>query len=135
MGDGSGFALRSGLTSRVSNGPSAPTTVQHGARSTIGNDCGCNGVAVAAATKILIGANVTITDTDWHGMRPDARDEVGEREAVQTCDGVWLGLQIVVLKGVTIGKDSVIAAGSLVSASMPEGVIAAGHPARVLREL
>jgi len=123
------------------NRPCMITTVRRGARLRIGSDCGFSGAVVAAATEIqignhvLVGANVTITDSDWHGLQPDARDEAGDSEAVHICDRVWLGLNVVVLKGVTIGKDSVIAAGSVVSASIPEGVIAAGQPARVLREL
>ena len=123
------------------NRPCMITTVRRGARLSIGRDCGFSGAVVAAATEILIGdnvlvgANVTITDTDWHGMQPGARHEAGESAAVHICDGVWLGLNVIVLKGVTIGKDTVIAAGSVVSVSIPDGVIAAGQPAKVLREL
>lgn len=123
------------------NRPCMITTLRRGAQLRIGSDGGFSGAVVAAATEILIGnrvlvgANVTITDSDMHGWQPDARDEAGESEPVHIGDRVWLGLNVVVLKGVTIGKDSVIAAGSVVSTSIPEGVIAAGQPARVLREL
>ena len=123
------------------NRPCMITTLGRGARLRIGDDCGFSGAVVAAASEILIGnrvlvgANVTITDTDWHGLQPDARRQPGDSEPVHIGDGVWLGLNVIVMKGVTIGRDSVIGAGSVVSASIPAGVIAAGQPARVLREL
>lgn len=47
----------------------------------------------------------------------------------------WIGLNSIVMKGVSIGDDTIVAAGSVVVASLPEGVIAAGNPARVVREL
>jgi maltose O-acetyltransferase len=50
-------------------------------------------------------------------------------------DDVWLGMNVVVLKGVEIGRRTVVGAGSIVSRSLPEGVIAAGQPAVVIRKL
>ena len=55
--------------------------------------------------------------------------------AVVIEDDVWLGLNVVVLKGVTIGRGSVIGANSLVTRSIPAGVVAAGSPAKVIRTL
>jgi acetyltransferase-like isoleucine patch superfamily enzyme len=50
-------------------------------------------------------------------------------------DQVWLGMNVVVLKGVTIGAGAVIAANSLVVSDIPSGCLAAGQPAKVLRML
>ena len=50
-------------------------------------------------------------------------------------DNVFVGSRSIILKGVTIGKDSVIGAGSVVVRSIPPGVIAAGNPAKVIRPL
>jgi len=123
------------------NRPCTISTIAPGARLSIGTRSGFSGTVIAAAldieigNRVLSGANVTITDTDWHGQQPDARDQPGASAPVRICDNVWLGLNVMVLKGVTIGKDSVIAAGSIVTQSIPEGVIAAGNPAKVIREL
>jgi maltose O-acetyltransferase len=84
----------------------------------------------------MCGANVTITDTDWHPV--DWRDRVnGQAKAAPVVigDDVWLGMNVTILKGVEIGNQSVIGAGSVVTRSIPAGVIAAGQPAVVVREL
>lgn len=49
--------------------------------------------------------------------------------------GVWLGVTVTVLKGVTIGENTVVAAGSLVTCSLPADVVAGGMPAKVLKEI
>ena len=54
---------------------------------------------------------------------------------VELAENVFIGDGVKILKGVTIGADSVVGAGSVVTRSIPEGVIAAGNPARVVREL
>ena len=50
-------------------------------------------------------------------------------------DNVWLGANVTVLKGVRIGRDSVVAAGSVVTRDLPAGVLAAGVPAKVIKDL
>ena len=123
------------------NRPCMVSTILPGARVSLGARCGLSGTVIAAAEEIVIGdrvlcgANVTITDNDWHGLRPDERHLPGESAPVHIGDDVWLGLGVVVLKGVTIGAGSVIAAGSIVAESIPEGVIAAGNPAKVVRTM
>jgi acetyltransferase-like isoleucine patch superfamily enzyme len=91
--------------------------------------------SVTIGNAVLCGANVTITDTDWHGIPVEKRGEAGKTAPVLIEDNVWLGLNVVVLKGVTIGRGSVIGAGSVVTKSIPQGVVAAGQPARVVRTL
>ena len=54
--------------------------------------------------------------------------------AIVIADDVWLGTQVVVLSGVTIGEGTVVGAGSVVSRDLPAGVIAAGNPARIVAE-
>ena len=60
---------------------------------------------------------------------------VGQRRAIVIQDDVFLGARCIVLKGVTIGAGTVVGAGSVVSRSLPSGVVAAGNPARVIRAL
>ena len=54
---------------------------------------------------------------------------------VELGENVFIGDRVMILKGVTIGAHSVIGAGSVVTGSIPSGVIAVGNPARVVREL
>ena len=92
---------------------------------------------IDASERIEIGANAMIgpfcyiTDHDHVIGSADALigkpTRIGER--------CWLGAHVTVLKGVTIGDDTVVGAGSVVTKSLPARVIAVGNPARVLREI
>lgn len=84
----------------------------------------------------LFGANIEIFDSNFHDLDP-ARRRTGTQRmaAVEIGDNVFVGMSVKILKGVTIGADSVIGAGAVVASSIPSGVIAAGNPARVIREL
>lgn len=103
----------------------------------IGNNCGFSGTVIGAFKLITIGnyvrcgANTLITDSDWH--LEDHRS--GKPKEVFIDDNVWLGINTVVLKGVTIGKNSIIGANSVVTKSIPENVIAAGNPCKILKYL
>lgn len=84
----------------------------------------------------LFGANVEIFDSDFHDLHPDRRKAGTQRPAaVEIGDNVFVGMGARILKGATIGSDSVIGAGSVVTGAIPAGVVAAGNPARVIREL
>ena len=50
-------------------------------------------------------------------------------------DNVWIGGNVVILPGVTIGKNSIVAAGAVVTKDVPDNVIVGGNPARVIREI
>ncbi|HWR52622.1 MAG TPA: acyltransferase [Bryobacteraceae bacterium] len=125
------------------NRPCILATLVGGAAVRIGSACGFTGTAIGCASRIVIGdrvmcgANVTITDTDWHPI--DWRDRISGKTAeaspVVIGDDVWLGVNVIVLKGVEIGEKTVVGAGSIVTRSLPAGVIAAGQPAKVIREL
>jgi acetyltransferase-like isoleucine patch superfamily enzyme len=117
------------------------STLASGAEILIGKRVGMSGTIVAAAEfieiedDVLCGANVTITDTDWHGIGPDERRKAGRSAPVVIRKNVWLGLNVVVLKGVTIGENSIISAGSVVNKSIAPNVIAGGMPAAPIRSL
>jgi len=91
---------------------------------------------VRIGTKCLIGDGVLIMDSDGHNLTAERRHEGPSLAGdIVIDDNVFIGSRVIVLKGVTIGKDSVIGAGSVVVRSIPPGVIAAGNPAKVLRPL
>lgn len=66
---------------------------------------------------------------------PDEDTRSGRDADVYIGDNVWLGYGVVVLKGVTIGENSVIGARSVVTHDIPANVIAAGNPCKVIREI
>jgi galactoside O-acetyltransferase len=57
-----------------------------------------------------------------------------ERGPVEIERGAWLGTQCIVLKGVTVGEEAVVGAGSVVTKDVPPGSVVAGNPAKVIRE-
>ncbi len=84
---------------------------------------------------VMIGPNVTIA-TAGHPVLPSLRKTGMQFNAdVHIASNVWIGAGAVLLPGVTIGKNSVIGAGSIVTKDIPENVVAAGNPCRVLREI
>ena len=84
----------------------------------------------------LFGAHVEIFDSNFHDLDPRRRHGGTPRMApVEIGENVFVGMGVKVLKGVTIGADSVIGAGAVVTSSIPPGVVAAGNPARVIRDL
>jgi acetyltransferase-like isoleucine patch superfamily enzyme len=94
------------------------------------------GPGIRIGPRALIGSRVCIYDSDFHELDPERRR--GGRPAmapVELGENVFVGDGALILKGVTVGADSVIGAGSVVTSSVPAGVIAAGNPARVLRTL
>jgi acetyltransferase-like isoleucine patch superfamily enzyme len=94
------------------------------------------GAGIRIGKDGLFGANVEIFDSNFHDLHPERRKAGTQRMApVEIGDNVFVGMGAKILKGVTIGDDSVIGAGSVVSSSIPAGVVAAGSPARVVREL
>jgi len=89
---------------------------------TIGADC-------------QIGPNVQLL-TPTHPIEPQPRrDKLEAAKPITLGDNVWLGGGVIVCPGVTIGDNSIIGAGAVVTRDVPPNVIAAGNPARVLREL
>jgi maltose O-acetyltransferase len=59
---------------------------------------------------------------------------VGSAKPILIEENVWLGYGAIVLKGVTIGKNSIIGAGSVVTTNIPANCIAAGNPCRVIKQ-
>lgn len=116
-----------------------------GARLIIGHHVGMSGVVLFASNEIVIedyvnlGVGVQIFDTDFHPLLAADRRVNSDREVrsspVRICEDAFLGANVIVLKGVTIGARAVIGAGAVVSANIPSDCVAGGVPARVLARL
>jgi acetyltransferase-like isoleucine patch superfamily enzyme len=103
------------------------------------------GSSFSLACRITIGRNcllssdVSIRDNDGHPLDPErrARGQAISAESARPVtigDNVWLGRGCRVLKGVTIGNNSVVGIGSVVNKDVPANCVAAGNPAKVIRE-
>lgn len=123
----------------IQAGPCSLSAAKH-AVIHVGDDCGFSGVSIVAqqhiqlGNRVLCGANVVICDGDHHPLNAQRRAEgaTGSSAPIYIGDDVWLGMNVVVLKGVNIGAGAVIAANALVNADIPAGAIAAGVPAKVV---
>lgn len=121
-------------------------SVEKGALLTIGNKCAMSSPRIWAHQEItigdyvMLGANVTIVDSDCHSMNHECRRKIAidqhnkKNKAVHIEDDVFIGMNTMILKGVTIGARSVIGAGSVVTKSIPADCIAAGNPAIVIKQ-
>ena len=98
------------------------------------------GVRIMAAEKIEIGDacmiahGAYISDADWHGIY-DRAEPVGTTKPVILKENVWIGDSAIICKGVTIGKNSIIGAGSVVTKDVDENSIYAGNPAKFIKKL
>lgn len=103
----------------------------------IGMQSGFGGTVIRVAhsvrigNRVKIGANCKISDHEDH---PEDHRSTPPRPIVIE-DDVWLGMNVVVLKGVTIGKGALIGANSMVTRDIPPYSVAVGSPARVVRSL
>ena len=98
------------------------------------------GVRIMAAERIEIGDacmiahGAYISDADWHGIY-DRAEPVGNTKPIVFEDNVWIGDSAIICKGVTIGKNSIIGAGAVVTKDVPPNCIYAGNPAKLVKRL
>jgi acetyltransferase-like isoleucine patch superfamily enzyme len=117
-----------------------------GACITIGDNVGMTSTAIICHDSISIGDNVkigintVIYDTDFHSLDASIRNQYPEsiegvkNKPVTICDGAFIGGHTTILKGVTIGRNSVVGAGSVVFQSIPDEQIWAGNPAKYVKD-
>lgn len=127
----------------------APTklrTFSKTARIIIEDNVGLNGTSITARSKTIkigggsmIAPNVAIMDSDFHSLWPAenrlTNPALDKDDDVIIGENVWIGIQSIILKGVTIGDNSIIAAGSIVTKSIPANVLAGGIPAKIIKNL
>lgn len=119
--------------------PCSFVTLEENAKIVFGDQSGASGLKIQARSTITIGKNVligagcTILDNDSHHSDPHKREQnLIPSRPINIEDNVFIGLQSVILKGVTIGKNSVIGANSVVFNDIPENSIALGNPCKVI---
>ena len=113
------------------------------ARIEIMDGSGMSNVLIAAYESVSIGKDVNlgagckIMDTDFHPLDLDERIRNVNipHRPVRIEDGAFIGTNAIILKGVTVGAESVIAAGAIVTKSVPPGEIWGGNPARFIKKL
>lgn len=116
--------------------------VNGGGRVLVGPDTLLNGCWILAATEVSLGARCLvsdcgITDSDFHNLDPQRRHlpaDDATRRRVSIDENVWVGAHALVLKGTTIGRDSVVAAGAVVRGEVPARVVVSGNPARIVKK-
>lgn len=128
-----------GLSSRTA------ISVASGARVTIGDDVGISNSLIYAwksikiEKNVLIGGGCQIYDTDFHSIGYEARVHQGDNKTktaeVVIREGSFIGASSIILKGVEIGARSIVAAGSVVSRSIPADEVWGGSPARFIKAL
>lgn len=116
--------------------------VGHGAALHIGDRTLINYGSSIGATQLVrigercnIGTHCILIDNDFHSLEPERRDEVPPSAPIVLRDNVWLGARVIVLRGVTIGEGSVVAAGSVVTRDVEPRSLVGGVPAKLLRRL
>lgn len=115
-----------------------------GAKIEIGDKTRIHGTCIHAFNSIKIGkscliaANCQIIDGNGHDLSfPDIENRIntdGISKPVVIEDNVWIGANSIILPGVTIGKGSVIAAGSVVTKDIPPMVVAGGNPVKIIKD-
>lgn len=116
---------------------SGPSSILIGDKTNFARPCtliAYEGAEIRIGRNCLL-SNVLFRTCDMHSIYDVSTGErINPSRSIRLHDRVWIAEKVTILKGVTIGKDSVIASNSVVSKPIPEGVIAAGSPARIVRE-
>lgn len=113
--------------------------IKSGASLIIGDDSFINGVHISSSTRIQIGKNVhigpytIIMDNDFHTTSEGNSEKMKAEIIIE--DNVWIAMRCMIMKGVTVGEGSVVAAGAIVTKDVPPRTVVGGIPAKVLKQL
>lgn len=128
-------ALDRGVVLLSAGEPLPHPRIQIGAHTYINRNTFLDAIlSIAIGQHCAIGPGCYITDHD-HGQDPTLPplQQAMIAKPTKLGDRVWLGANVTVLKGVTIGNDTIVGAGSVVTKDLPQGAIAVGVPAKVIR--
>jgi len=137
-----GVRINSSIASNpvIGRSRSALCAIAPGAILEVGPNVGMSGVCLCAANSLtigehtIIGADVLITDTDFHQPLPGwkwSNDARAASKPVAIGRGCFIGARAIILKGVTLGDGAVVAAGAVVTRDVPANHLAIGNPATV----
>src|SRR5690606_31485206 len=87
--------------------------------------------SISIGNGVAISENFTVWDTDAHAFKGREKKMT---QPVKIGNQVWIGMNVTVLKGVNIGDHAVIAAGAVVTRDVPARCLAAGVPAKIIKE-
>jgi acetyltransferase-like isoleucine patch superfamily enzyme len=116
-----------------------------GAKIIIDDNVGLNGTSITARSRTItiregtmIAPNVIVVDSDFHSLWPPENRLTSSGfendEDVNIGKNVWIGMNSIILKGVQIGDNSIIGAGSVVTTDIPPNCVARGNPASVVKQ-
>ena len=121
---------------RLELGTGEGGVLEIGARSLINYGCSIAALdRVTIGERCLIGPHCMIIDSAFHDIDPDRRLDPPAADPIVIGNNVWLGARVIVLPGVTIGENSVIGVGSVVTHDIPANCLAFGVPAKMIRTL
>lgn len=108
----------------------------------IGNHCYFNGTTIKAVNSVEIKnhcliSDAVLVDTDFHSIEINRRspEAITKHKPICINENVWIASQSMILKGVTIGKNSVVGAMTVVRQSIPENVVVIGNPQQIVKKL
>lgn len=127
----------------IGSGTSIGAFVEIKAGAVVGRNCKIQAMVyipegITIGNGVFIGPNVTFTNdrypraTNPDGTRKDACDWKMQKTIV--CDGASIGAGATILPGITIGKNALVGAGSVVTKNVPDGLTVVGNPARALKK-
>lgn len=144
---GKNFSMNNGIKGNpIGSYRKCTIFVDRNAKLIIGENVGISQTALICHKSITIhdyvkiGGGVSIYDTDFHSLNPDIRKstlDLKNRNEMPVIikENAFIGAHSIILKGVTIGKNSIIGAGSVVTRSIPDNQIWAGNPAKFIRNI
>jgi len=140
IGPGTTLISKSKYNSAGVNHPVILGAVRKDAVLHIHGGLGASGSAIVAMKSVILeegvglGANADVYDTDFHPVNPSKSEQI-LAVPVRICKRVWVGGHSKVLKGVTIGENSVIGAGSIVTRDVEPNSLYAGVPAKKIKDI
>lgn len=129
------FADACGRQVRVKSNAEVSPYIRIGDRSELGTRCVIQS-GVVIGDDVIMGPDVKIFSRNhrFEDIGQPVRDQGKKQDPVTIGNDVWIGANVVVLPGVTIGNHAVLAAGAIVTRDVPEWTIVGGNPARVIRD-